>query len=162
MLDQLKTDVTAFCKTLPIFDRFSFVGVECSGGESSPTLRVFVDVPGGITLDQCAEVSAALDLPLEEFLSSTPVAASYTLEVSSPGVDRPLFEREDFEQFAGKYVVLKTKRPVGNRKTFRAKLTGFDRTADHILLHFEGKDASVPFIDMAKANIDYFRTDTKK
>src|SRR6185437_14314121 len=87
------------------------VHVELLGAGRAQTLRVYVDQPGGVGLDDCERasraLSAALDAALETGPAETagagvvPLAGSYTLEVSSPGVDRPLVKPADFERFAG-------------------------------------------------------------
>ena len=88
---------------------YELVGVEMTGGGG--TLRVYIDREEGISVDDCArasrEVSAVLDV-------EDPIRGTYTLEVSSPGVDRPLFSEADFKRFVGSQVRLQmsTPRPV--------------------------------------------------
>jgi ribosome maturation factor RimP len=92
-------------------------------------LRLFIDKPGGVTLDDCAEVSREVSAILEV---DDPIEAPYRLEVSSPGIDRPLKKPADYERFAGQLVKLRTCSlldPDGRghqRKTFVGELRGLD------------------------------------
>jgi len=92
-------------------------------------LRLFIDKPGGVTLDDCAEVSREVSAILEV---DDPIEAPYRLEVSSPGIDRPLKKPADYERFAGQLVKLRTRSlldPDGRghqRKTFVGELRGLD------------------------------------
>ncbi len=79
-------------------------------------LRLLVDRPGGITLDECARLSRELGVHLDV---ADPIRGAYVLEVSSPGVRRPLTRPEHFERFTGEKVVVRTREPVEGRKTFR-------------------------------------------
>jgi ribosome maturation factor RimP len=87
------------------------------------TLRVFIDKEGGVTLDDCAEVSQVLDpvLDMANFIDG-----SYYLEVSSPGLERPVRKAVDFQRFAGETVRLRMVEPVEGRKNFKGELKGFE------------------------------------
>lgn len=84
-------------------------------------LRIFIDKPGGVGLDDCERLSRALDAPLDE---ADPVPQSYCLEVSSPGVNRELTREEHFRAFAGSRVCVRLIRPGedGNRQVFGSLL----------------------------------------
>ncbi|CAG0878746.1 unnamed protein product [Cyprideis torosa] len=75
---------------------YEFVGAEYGQGDNGNTLRVFIDKDGGVSLDDCAEVSRQLSAVLDV---EEPIQSAYVLEVSSPGIDRPLFKRADFEKY---------------------------------------------------------------
>lgn len=77
---------------------YDLVGVEWLGGPTGPILRVSIEAPGGVDADDCAAVAATLSPFLD---AEDPIAGAYNLEVSSPGIDRPVQRREDFERFAG-------------------------------------------------------------
>jgi ribosome maturation factor RimP len=119
-------------------------------------LRVYLDREGGVTLDDCAEISRELGelLDVEDF-----IRGRYTLEVSSPGINRLLKKASDFERFVGRIVKIRTFEPLadsaGNmRKTFLGELSGFtDNTA--CLKLKEGQDASIPLGKIASANLEY-------
>ena len=86
-------------------------------------LRVFIDKDGGVDINDCEKVSRALDEPLDE---NDPIPQAYTLEVSSPGLERPLVRDEHFEQFIGADIMVKMIRPVeGLPKEFKGVLTAY-------------------------------------
>ena len=86
-------------------------------------LRVFIDKDGGITVDDCSDMSHALDAPLDE---ADPIDTSYYLEVSSPGIERELTRPEHFEKMMHRDVIVKLIRPVDNVREFYGKLEGFE------------------------------------
>src|SRR5437773_3789770 len=100
------------------------VHVELSGSEGHPTVRVFIDKPGGVTHKDCSDVSNHLGtvLDVEDFIHS-----AYTLEVSSPGLERGLYKPADYERFAGRAARIKTRTPLDGQRNFRGRIAG---TAD--------------------------------
>lgn len=103
-------------------------------------LRVYLDRPGGITLDNCKRVSEELGdhLDVEDFIEH-----AYHLEVSSPGLDRPLTRDEDFVRFAGQTVTILTGDDIEGRHNFRGRLVGLE--AGQVLLDLpEGGRAAIP------------------
>jgi len=125
-----------------------------SGRES--VLRIFIDKDGGVALDDCAEVSRELSaiLDVEDF-----IPGAYTMEVSSPGLDRPLKSPQDYERFAGRLVKIRTYEPLpdddGNRrKTFLGTLDGLADGVVRMKLT-EGQNASIPLERIAKANLEF-------
>ena len=87
-------------------------------------LRVFIDKDGGVDINDCEKVSRALDEPLDE---NDPIPQAYTLEVSSPGLERPLVRDEHFEQFIGADIMVKMIRPVeGLPKEFKGVLAAYN------------------------------------
>ncbi|GAA3350211.1 MULTISPECIES: ribosome maturation factor RimP [Bacteria] len=87
-------------------------------------LRVYVDTPeGSIDIDQCAQVSERLSLLLDE---KDPITQNYYLEVSSPGAERPLKKDADFEKAIGKFIYVKTYKPINDMKEFQGYLTSYD------------------------------------
>jgi ribosome maturation factor RimP len=77
----------------------------------------------------------------------------YHLEVSSPGVNRPLKREADFIRFAGECIVLKTSAPIDNRKTFKGKLTGFQDGT--VCMNVDGSPVAIPYNLIEKANLEY-------
>lgn len=119
-------------------------------------VRIFLEKEGGITLDDCADVSRQLSdiLDVEDFMPER-----YTLEVSSPGICRPLKKVADYERFMGHLVKVKTfdtlTDDAGNkRKTFTGKLAGIQGGVVSIDLT-EGQHASIPLDKVAKANLEF-------
>jgi len=119
-------------------------------------VRVFLEKEGGIMLDDCADVSRQLSdiLDVEDFMPE-----HYTLEVSSPGICRPLKKVADYQRFAGQLVKVKTFDTIaddaGNkRKTFLGKLIGIQDGVISMDLT-EGQHASIPLDKVAKANLEF-------
>ena len=126
------------------------VHAEVAGPENKPIVRIFIDKPQGVTHEDCSEVSMHLGtiLDVEDFIH-----ASYTLEVSSPGLERGLYKRADFERFAGSNAKMKTRQPIDGQRNFRGRLIGVDgndvifedRTSGHV---------RVPLDTITKANLE--------
>jgi ribosome maturation factor RimP len=142
----------------PILDSMELELVEVefkrSGRES--VLRVFIDKEGGVNLDDCADYSRELSLILdvEDFIQ-----CNYNLEVSSPGLDRPIKSRADYDRFTGRLIKIRTYEPFadddGNRrKTFLGTLMGLNEGAVRIKLA-EGQTAAIPLERIAKANLEF-------
>jgi ribosome maturation factor RimP len=119
-------------------------------------LRLYIDKAGGVSLDDCADVSRELAavLDVEDI-----IPGRYTLEVSSPGLNRPLKTRNHFESYAGRLVKIKTFETLpddaGNlRKTFLGELLGMEGDLIRVKLR-EGQTASIPFAAVAKANLEF-------
>lgn len=108
---------------LPIVEKHSFelVDVEFVKEGASWYLRVYIDKPSGVTIDDCQVVSEELSDKLDEV---DPIKQSYFLEVSSPGLDRPLKKDRDFEKYKGEPVEVKLFQPVNGKKAFEGELVG--------------------------------------
>ncbi len=124
------------------------VDVEYVKEHESWILRVFLDKPGGIDLDDCQSVSQILDQKLDE---EDPIPGSYSLEVSSPGLERPLKKEADFQRFAGRSVEIRTYRGIHGRKRFTGMLEGLQD--QNVLLKWEGETIEIPLELIAKANL---------
>jgi len=126
------------------------VHCEVAGPTNKPIVRLFIDQPNGVTHEDCSAVSHYLGtiLDVEDFIHS-----AYTLEVSSPGLDRGLYKRRDFERFAGSLAKMKTGSPINGQRNFRGRLLGVD---DQDVL-FEDRTSGrirVPLTAIAKANLE--------
>ena len=99
------------------------VEVEMRGGGKARTLRITIDKPEGVTHEDCANVSREVSTILD--VEDAVPGASYTLEVSSPGLDRKLQRAEDFERFTGSRIKLTTREPVNGNRHFEGRLEGF-------------------------------------
>jgi ribosome maturation factor RimP len=100
------------------------VEVELRGGGKSRMLRIFIDKPGGVTHEDCASVSREVSTIFD--VEDAMPGGAYTLEVSSPGLDRKLFRAVDFERFQGSRVKLTTKEPVNGNRHFEGRLEHFE------------------------------------
>jgi len=105
---------------------YELVGVEYqTGGKGGGLLRVYIDKDEGISADDCQKVSYQVSGVLDV---EDPIAGHYTLEVSSPGLDRLLFKPEDFERFAGQLVKLRVIYPIEGQRKFKGRLLGLRDT----------------------------------
>jgi ribosome maturation factor RimP len=99
------------------------VEIELRGGGKSRMLRIFIDKPGGVTHEDCASVSREVSTIFD--VENALPGGAYTLEVSSPGLDRKLFRAADFERFQGSRVKLTTREPVNGNRHFEGRLEHF-------------------------------------
>jgi ribosome maturation factor RimP len=125
------------------------VGIEFSPGHGGSLLRVYVDAPERpVTIDDCErasrEISAALDV-------NDPVAGRYTLEVSSPGLDRPLFTPEQFTRFIGEAVKINVNLPIDGRRRFHGTIAAID--GDRITIEQDGEPVTLVHANIAKARL---------
>ena len=126
------------------------VTVEVVGSRKAPTIRVYLDTPEGISFDDITEAQVWVNEIMDDL---DPFPGAYTLEVSSPGIDRPLRTPEHFERFAGEDVYLMTASPIDGQSRFNATLAGFDRELDAVLLDAEAGRIAVPYGDVKKAHV---------
>ena len=136
----------------PLLDAegFSLVDVEYKRERGGWVLRVFIDKESGVTLDDCARVSREFGqlLDVEDIIPT-----SYHLEVSSPGLDRPLKKEEDFVQYTGRKVRIKTKEQVSGRRNFKGALLGCSE--GKVMVKVEGSEVfAIPFTSILKANLE--------
>lgn len=119
-------------------------------------LRIYIDKDGGVTLDDCAVVSKEFSALLDV---EDVVPGKFTLEVSSPGLNRPLKSLSDYVRYIGKLVKIKTFAALADdsgklRKTFLGNLLSVDDDVIHVKL-LEGPSAAIPFSAVAKANLEF-------
>ncbi len=126
------------------------VHAELAGPDGHPIVRVFIDKPGGVTHDDCSEVSIQLGtvLDVEDFIHS-----AYTLEVSSPGLERGLYKRADYERFAGSDAKIKVRTPVNGQRNFRGRIVSVNETAVILEDRTSGR-VELPMEAIAKANLE--------
>ncbi|MDK9720448.1 MAG: ribosome maturation factor RimP [Rhodospirillales bacterium] len=130
---------------------YDLVRVQLSGAAGRATLQVMAERLDEVamTIDDCTEISRALSPILDV---ADPITGAYSLEVSSPGIDRPLVRPKDFERWSGFEAKLETKAPVSGRKRFKGLLLGLD--GDEVKIRDEaGVDFSLPISGLAKAKL---------
>ena len=127
---------------------YEFVGAELSGVGHGAVLRVYIDQPDGITLDDCEQVSRQLSAMLDV---EDPIAGRYTLEVSSPGLDRLLLKLDDFQRFSGEEVKIKVVKPVLGRRNFTGRLLGTE--GETILVEVDNETYDLALDNVAQARL---------
>jgi ribosome maturation factor RimP len=125
---------------------YELVGVEFDSRQR--ILRVFIDSADGITLDDCSKVSYQLSGALDV---EDPIPTRYQLEISSPGLDRPLFALEHFERFKGEMARLQLTQPLEGRRKFKARLMGVE--GDCVLLQDGETALRIPYQSIEKARL---------
>lgn len=125
----------------PVVERLGLelVDVEFVKEGASWYLRVYIDKPGGIEVDDCQAVSGQVSDLLDQH---DPITQAYYLEVSSPGLDRPLKKDKDFEKYTGELIKLNTYAPLDGKKSFTGKLLGLQD--DGIHLEVNGQERVFP------------------
>lgn len=126
------------------------VHVEMVGTPRKPTVRIFIDKPDGVTLDDCANVSRRISAVLD---ADDFIPTAYNLEVSSPGLERELYNLKDFEKFAGQLAKVKITNPVNGQKNFRGRIV--EVKGEEII--FEDNTSGIvqfPYNTVAKANLE--------
>jgi ribosome maturation factor RimP len=127
-------------------------GVELRGGGKARLLRVYIDKPGGVTHADCELVSRRLSELLDE--ADVIPGDSYTLEVSSPGIDRPLKKPRDFERVVGQKIRLKLRQPVAAGDRFEGKLLGMAEETITVEIA-TGDQVQVPLGYVERANLKF-------
>lgn len=126
-----------------------FLYSDIAGSKRNMTVRIYIDKPGGVTIEDCSTVSRDVEavLDADDFIPS-----AYVLEISSPGLERPLFSLEDFEKFAGKKAKVKTTEPLNGQANFNGRIA----TVDGGEIVFDDKtrgEVRIPFEKISKANL---------
>ncbi|MBM3491239.1 MAG: ribosome maturation factor RimP [Alphaproteobacteria bacterium] len=137
---------------------YRLVQVRLMGGQHRPTLQVMAEraADGSMGVQDCADVSRAVSAILDV---EDPLPSAYVLEVSSPGIDRPLLRLEDFARFAGHEARIETRQPIEGRKRFRGQILGVDEGAVRLRLAAGEKtpdgagDCAIPFAAVEKAKL---------
>ena len=128
---------------------FEFVGMEFLPEGKGFTLRIYADNQGGISLDQCAQVSKELAMVLD---AEDAIQNRYNLEVSSPGLNRPLFKLADYQQFLDHKITVRLFKPLDDRRKIQGKLTAV--TEASITINAEQQQViEIPFADIKSARL---------
>jgi len=142
--------INQICTRLAADLNVELVHVEVAGPEGKPIIRVFIDKEGGVTHENCAALSHELGtiLDVEDFIHSP-----YTLEVSSPGIERGLYKSDDYSRFAGSLAKVKTRVAVNGQRNFRGRIVGIENGE----VNFEDRISGLVrfrFEDVVKANLE--------
>ncbi|MGM0984831.1 MAG: ribosome maturation factor RimP [Pseudomonadota bacterium] len=126
---------------------FELWGIDHLSQGKHSRLVIYIDHQDGVSVDDCADISRQVSAVLDV---EDPVPGEYRLEVSSPGMDRPLFTLEQFERYAGHVVAVKLRLPFDGRRKFQGLLAGVE--SDEVLLQIDGEEYCFPIegIDQAR------------
>jgi len=127
---------------------YEFVGLEYTGQSKNAVLRIYIDREQGIDLDDCGRVSGEVAALLDV---EDPISGQYNLEVSSPGLDRPLFTLEQCARFAGEQVQITVFAPVEGRRKFKGRILSV--TGDTLNIDQDGAEIALDFSNIAKARL---------
>jgi ribosome maturation factor RimP len=127
---------------------YEFVGIEYKTGKGPALLRVYIDHENGITVDDCADVSYQVSATLDV---EDPISGEYNLELSSPGMDRPLFTASHYQQFVGERIKCKLRRTTSGRRNFTGKILAADDKS--IRLAFDNQEVELMIDNIEKANL---------
>lgn len=125
-------------------------GVEYFNQGQHSLLRVYIDKEDGITVDDCAEASRQINAVLE---INDPIKGEYTLEVSSPGLERPLFTLEQCQQFVGHHISANAYTPIEGQRNFKGMLLSVENAV--LQLETPKKTVEIPWAQIRKAHIVY-------
>ncbi|MDO4626885.1 MAG: ribosome maturation factor RimP [Pasteurellaceae bacterium] len=123
-------------------------GIECQRAGRFMTVRLFIDKEGGVSIDDCADVSRQVSAILDV---EDPIADKYNLEVSSPGLDRPLFNLSQFERYIGQDIALHLRIAVADRRKWQGKLTQIE--GDMLTLLVDDQPQVFALGNIQKANV---------
>jgi len=127
---------------------FELLGIEFVRAGKHSTLRVFIDSPNGITVDDCADVSHQVSAVLDV---EDPINTEYNLEVSSPGLDRPLFKEQHYQAIIGETVSVRLRIPQGNRRNFKGEVVSVENGA--LLINVDGEEFELVIGNIEKGNL---------
>ena len=123
-------------------------GIECQRVGRYLTVRLFIDKEGGVTVEDCADVSRQVSAVLDV---EDPIADKYNLEVSSPGLDRPLFTLAQYTRYVGQEIVVHLRIPVADRRKWQGELAKIEN--DMITLIVDKQEQILAFGNIQKANV---------
>lgn len=150
MLEEILERLGPRLEQIVSFAGMELVHVEARRESGGMILRLYIDREGGVTLDDCARISRQVSAELD---ADDPLPGRYTLEVSSPGLDRPLTRERDFERFAGSTVRVVTASPVDGQRHFKGRLDGLRDGSVQLTLE-DGRVVTIPRALMTSARLD--------
>ncbi|GAB2694817.1 ribosome maturation factor RimP [Aliiglaciecola sp. 3_MG-2023] len=127
---------------------FELVGVEFVRAGKHSTMRVYIDHPDGITVENCADVSLQVSAVLDV---EDPISTEYNLEVSSPGMDRPLFKEAHYQQCVGEVVAVRLRMPMNDRRNFKGTLLSVDN--GNLTVEVDGQEFVLAVANIEKGNL---------
>jgi ribosome maturation factor RimP len=145
---QIIMQVEALAEPLCRSEGLELIHVEYQRESGGRILRLYIDRPEGVGLEDCVNVSRQLNTVLDVYLDDI---GPYSLEVTSPGPERPLSKPQDYERFTGRLVKIKTLQPINEQKNFTGIILGI--TAAQIKLSSKEQTVVIPFDEIIKARL---------
>jgi len=127
---------------------FELVGIEYLSQGRHSVLRIYIDHEGGVDVDNCADVSRQVSAVLDV---EDPIRGEYTLEVSSPGLDRPLFTAEHYERYSGSLAEIRLRSPLEGRRKFKGRMLGI--RDGEVVIEVDGTEYLLPLDNIEKAHL---------
>ena len=127
---------------------YEFVGIEQSSNPKNPAVVIYIDRPEGIAIEDCEKVSREIAALLDV---EDPISGHYTLEVSSPGLDRPLFTAEQYASFAGELVKMTVYAPVDGRRKFKGPILAV--SGETVTIDQDGTEVALELGNVVKARL---------
>ncbi|MGX9417039.1 ribosome maturation factor RimP [Vibrio sp. RC27] len=144
----LEKQLTDLLESAVVASGYELVGLEFIRAGAHSTLRIYIDHENGINVDDCAEVSRQVGAVLDV---EDPISVVYNLEVSSPGLERPLFKVEHYEQFIGHEVSIVLNMAVGNRRKWKGTIHSIE--GETITLIVDKQEEQFVLSNISKANL---------
>jgi len=152
MLDDLKEKVRQLAEPVAAAEGMELIHVECLKMQSLWIVRLFLDKENGVTIDDCSAISNQVGdiLDVHDLING-----QYTLEVSSPGFDRPISRDQDFVKYRGSKVKIKTSSKIEGIRNFHGSLVDFieENGQKVVLIEVSGKNYRIPQAEIVKANL---------
>jgi ribosome maturation factor RimP len=148
--ERIVADVEALAETLLTSQGLTLIDVDYRRERNGRILRLTIDKDGGVTVEDCADISGQLGDILDARLD---LPGSYQIEVSSPGLDRPLTKPRHFLHFKGRQIAVKTHLPVEGKTAFKGMLGGFSDGI--VIVTVEEQTLRIPYENVAQARLDY-------
>ena len=150
MSADIEKSVLKIVEPVVVAEGLDLVDVEFRREKPGWILRLYIDREDGVTIDDCSQISKQVSLLIDV---NDLIVHPYTLEVSSPGLNRPLKKEEDFIKFKGKMVKVILSDSMDGQRNYRGKLLGLGEGV--VRVDVGGKVVSLPFNKIAKANLEY-------
>jgi ribosome maturation factor RimP len=154
IMETYEEQIRLLAEPLLAADRMELVLVECLKMKTRWLVRLYIDREGGVTIDDCARVSDKLGDLLD--VHDVP-PGQYTLEISSPGLDRPLSRDIDFVKYCGSMIHVRLGEKLEGRRDFRGQLLSYEdgETGKVIVISVDGQTFRIPREKVARANLEY-------
>jgi len=141
-------EINALVEPVVVGMGFSLWGIEYVRSGKYSTLRIYIDHEDGIGVDHCADVSRQVSAVMDV---EDPISTEYTLEVSSPGMDRPLFTLEQYSAFVGEWVEVKLRYAFEGRRNFKGVVIGIEES--DVIIAADGEEFLLPIESIDKGRV---------